>query len=271
MPLQAGHFGESSWPGGSVMVHGIHNSGKTRLMLDALAYYSKQGKVLCANFLEENGISSGARLGLDKEDLGYQCVWNLSNEPRQGYEDFQAFIDLCVKEKPLAIGFDSLRAAYNTVLAAITGGERAPKGGDGGENEWTKAHMWMNFQMTRLRTVAKYVIVTCPSDTGQDILKRIETGIKAEPMVVPDLNGSMAQKCITWFNLVGYLMADTTKVGANYTVQRHLSFLPSKRYVTRQRMPKQIDTMIKIPNETGLWEAVLAEINRAYEHKELTV
>ncbi len=265
------HSFPDQWEKGSILIHGTNNVGKTRLAMDALRYWhEKTGrKVLFANFMEENGTESGLDLGLDEATLGYPCIWDLSADPKEGLNDFKAFIELCLKEKPVAIGFDSLRAAYNTILASITGGERPPVGADAKTNEWSLAHVQMNYYMTKLRNCADNVICTCPSDTGRDELKRAETGLKGSIEVIPDLNGAMARKCMTWFTLVGYLMADSVRRGPKWETIRTLSFTPSSTYRTRQRLPYVITDTIRIPDRYHLWEPVQEKINSGFRKPEI--
>jgi len=65
------------------------------------------------------------------------------------------------------------------------------------------------------------------------------------------------------------LMCDAVKTGMRVENRRTLSFLTSKNYVTRQRMPYggQITELIKIPegNPQAGWEDVMKKANTAYQ------
>lgn len=256
--LHAKQFSESpTWNNGAVLIHGINNTGKTRLACAVATHESQYGKVFVLSFTQEMGYSSAAGTGLDATDLGYQALYEAD-----GMDDWDAFMDMVEKDnaaqkkKARCIVMDSLKAAYDAVQAAKTGGERPVKSGKSDDNEWPVCHLWMTNRMTRMRKLSDYLIVTCPSDTGVSQLKEVETGFKGDPMVVPDLNGKLATGCITWFNLAGYLMADTVKKGAGVEVRRSLSFTTSNKYWTRQRMPGNgITKLITVPegNPVPAW------------------
>ena len=258
MALLAKKFSESTtWDGGAVLIHGINNTGKTRLACAIAAYESKQGKSFVLSFTQEMGYSSAAGMGLEQSDLGYQSLYEAD-----GMDDWDAFMDMVEesnkkdKKKARCIVMDSLKASYDAVQASKTGGERPVRSGKSDDNEWPVCHLWQINRMTRMRKLSDFLIVTCPSDAGVSQLKEVETGLKGDIIVVPDLNGKLATGCITWFNLAGYLMADATKKGKDVSVKRTLSFVTSNKYWTRQRMPGSgITKMIDVPegDPTPAW------------------
>lgn len=264
MALQAISFGSQEMPGGSILVHGINNTGKTTLLAAALKYYSQWGKVTMLSITREQGHSSAAGMGLEVEDLGYQCLYEAAT-----YDDVIEWLTMVEKGGYVATGLDSLWALYQLVQIKKTGGARPPLAGKSDQNEWPFIHNDMHNLMTRWRKAAKWNLMVCPSDTGQAALKEVESGVKSDAlMVCPDLNGKMATGCITWFNLVGYLICDMVKAGVKTVPKRTLSFLPSKTYLTRQRMPfgGLISDLIPIPEGdpvTG-WKAVMDKGNAAY-------
>lgn len=263
MALKPATFGGPTWDGGSILIHGINNTGKTKLAGAAAKYESQFGTVMFASLNLEQGHSSCADLGLDKDVLGYQALYEVDN-----LKDFDEFLDICDKTKPRLIVVDSLKAVYDYVIASVTGGTRPPIAGTSSTNEWPMIHLNASNRMTRARKAAQFVVFTCPSDSGTSTLKEIESGgVKQNPKVVPDLNGKMAEGCITWFNLVGYLMADTIKKGTHVEIRRTLSFLPSTAYVTRQRMPHTITQMIDVPegNPQKAWVTLLEQANASYK------
>ena len=267
--LSSKEFSTSNkWEGGSILLQGINNTGKTKLACAIAAYEAQFGRVYFLSFTQEMGYSSGAGMGLDKSELGYQALYEAD-----GLADWDAFMDQVEKDnkasgkKARCIVFDSMKSAYDAVQAEKTGGERPVTSGKSDSNEWPVVHLWMQNRMTRSRKLADWVIWTCPSDSGQSQLKEIETGIKSDPMVVPDLNGKMATGCSTWFNLIGYLMADSVKKGNTQSVKRTLSFTYSTKYWTRQRMPGNgITKLIDVPegNPTGAWIELRQLADAAY-------
>ncbi|UOF78752.1 AAA domain [Caudoviricetes sp.] len=261
MALVQAKFGGPEWDGGSILIHGTNNAGKTKLAGAAAKHESQFGTVLFGSLDLEQGHSSCADLGLDSENLGYQALYRIDS-----MADLDEFLALCEKTKPRLIVIDSLKAMYDYIIAAKTGGDRPPHAGQSSSNEWPTIHLWMNNRMNRIRKAAKFVIFTCPSDTGASKIKEIETGIEQKVKITPDMQGKFAEGCVTWFNLVGYLMVDTIKKGAATEIRRTLSFLPSNAYVTRQRMPKTLTGLIEVPegNPGAAWKEILKQANASY-------
>lgn len=265
MTLKPIQFGGEEMPGGSILIHGINNTGKTVLLAAALKYFSQFGKVTMASLNEEQGHDSAAGMGLESEILGYQCLYEIDN-----IDDFKEWLGMVEKGDYIATGFDSLWALYRLIQKKKTGGERPPKAGATSDNEWPWIHNDAHNIMTRWRKSAKWNLATCPSDTGQNALKDVESGVKTKDlMVCPDLNGKMATGCVHWFNLLGYLKCDQTKQGKTITLKRELDFTPSKTYLTRQRMPYggRIKEAITIPENDPFkgWETLMNKANAAYK------
>jgi hypothetical protein len=265
MSLKPINFGAEKMTGGSILIHGANNTGKTVLLAASLKYFSKEGKVTMASFAEEQGHSSAAGMGLEAEVLGYQCLYYVDT-----IDDFIEWLTMIEKSGDyIATGVDSLWALYRAIQRKKTGGNRPPVSGTSDNNEWPWIHNDAHNIMTRWRQCAAWNIMTCPSDTGQNILKSVESGgLVKQVKVCPDLNGRMAEGCIHWFNLVGYLMCDTVKQGKQTSVIRTLSFSPSQTYLTRQRMPLggKITEMIDIPDGDPFkgWETLMNLIQDAY-------
>ena len=262
--LKPAKFSKSGDWTGCILVHGNYSTGKTRLGGDLLASLAKQypdRKVFFGNFVEEDGMGSAAHLGLD--NLGYDCAWDISNA-----DEFVEFLKMCEKEKPKAVVLDSMKAAYACITRSVTKNEdRSPRGGSGGDNEWTTIHLQMTNRMTRLRQVADLVFVTCPSDLGHDMIRLQESGQAASKhnvMIVPDLSGKMASACISWFDLVGYLSNHTVKQGKTFKVTRTLSFVPGRGFLVRQRIPNMLSEDIVLPEGDGSWDLVYNTINTAW-------
>lgn len=260
-------FGAEEMPGGSILIHGINNTGKTTLLAAALKYFSQYGKVTMASFASEQGHSSAAGLGLEKDVLGYQCLYHIDT-----IDDFVEWLQMVEKGDYIANGVDTLWSLYREIQIKKTGGTRPPTAGKSDNNEWPWIHNDAHNIMTRWRKASKWNLMTCPSDTGQAALKDVESGMKpnsGDLMICPDLNGKMATGCITWFNLVGYLICDAVKKGTVVEYIRTLSFNPSKTYLTRQRMPMGglIKDLIKVPTGDPVagWAAVMEKAHAAYK------
>lgn len=268
MTLSTKEFSASNtWDGGAVMIHGINNTGKTKLACAIAAHEAQFGRVYVLSFAQEMGYSSAAGMGLDKSELGYQALYEAD-----GMEDWDKFMDMVEKDnkagkRARCIVMDSTKAAYDAVQAAKTGGERPVISGKSDNNEWPVCHLWMYNRMTRMRKLSDFFIATCPSDAGVSQLKEVETGVKGDTIVVPDLNGKLATGCSTWFNLICYLMADSIKKGTSYTIKRSLACGYSTRYWTRQRMPGAgINKLIDVPegNPTAAWIELRSLADKAY-------
>src|SRR3990172_3017218 len=93
MSLNDREFSTSkSWDGGSILLHGINNVGKTRLACAIAAHESQYGRVYILSFTQEMGYSSAAGMGLDKEQLGYQALFEAD-----GMEEWDEFMELVEK------------------------------------------------------------------------------------------------------------------------------------------------------------------------------
>jgi hypothetical protein len=244
----------AEWNGGSILIHSPWGNGKTHLLGDFLRYNSQFGPVAYVNFKGEDGYDTIHQLGLGKVRVDVSS-----------YDEWRAFLDWAEKKKYQAIGYDSLKEAFNLTIEKKTkGAERAPLVGDYKSNEWPDIHSWMRYGMLQSNRVAQYVMWVCPTDTGQDRMEEIASGLKKDtPKLFPDLPGKGAAGAVSWFKLVGYLFADYTKEGT----KRNIDFRPSDRYITRQRMPAKfggIDKLIPIPKDEGGWKNILDAIQAAY-------
>lgn len=245
---------QEDWSG-SILVAGTYAVGKTRLIGDFLRSESKRGKVAYANFKGEDGFATLKQMGLG------DCAFDITS-----FDEFIEFLDECEKLKVRAIGGDSLKWLYELAKAKTTGGNRLPVTGDFKTNEYPQIQFRMHNAMTRARRAAKYVMFTCPADVSKDMTKEVESGIEGKSRMTPDLGGRMDYVCMTWFDLGGYMSADTIKdKSGNLVIQRKVSFAPSQRVLVRQRMPLTITEDITIPEGDGGWDALLEVINKAYK------
>lgn len=244
---------EATWNGGSILIHSPWGNGKTHLVGDFLRYNQQYGPVAYINFKGEDGYDTVQQMGLGKVRVDIKS-----------YDEWRSFLNWAEKKNYQAIGYDSLKEAFQLAIEKKTGGaERAPITGDFKSNEWPDIHAWVRYGMLQSNRVAKYVMWTCPTDTGRDSMAELATGIKPpDPKLFPDLPGKGAAACVSWFKLVGYLFATNTKEKG---VIRKVDFRPSDRYITRQRMPKPgITQLIDIPQDGGGWKNILDAVQAVY-------
>lgn len=242
------------WPGGSILVFGPYAVGKTDLLGDMLASEQENGKVMYANMKGEDGWATLRNKGL-KGDVIYDIT---------SLDEFNEFLDLAEKEKPRAIAGDSLKWLYELAKYKKTGGKRPPITGDFKTNEYPEIQLWLHQAMTRARRVAKHVVFTCPADIAKDTTKEAETGVEQAARLTPDMGGKMDFQCMTWFDLAGYLTADTKQVGGKPVTERRFTAYTTKRVLARQRgIPLKEDVLI--PEGPGGWKVLLTAINKAYQ------
>jgi len=217
-----------------------------------LIYEREFGKVHFANIKGEEGEGSIRNLGLGSIVYDIDC-----------WQTWLEYLSFCEGEKPRAIALDSQKALYDLVIDDRCPGRR-PVGGEGDKNEWTEIHMEMNKAMTRFRHCADVILAVSIADMSKNMFKETETGGKLKPQLTPDLSGKMAYNCAGWYDLVGFLMADTTVSGVNRTV----SFQQSSRWLARQRVPNEITEDIVIPHGAGGWKAIRDALDKAYKPQE---
>lgn len=239
------------WEGGSLLLHGPLGCGKTRLEGDFLLYEKQFGDVLFIDTPgeERNDIIRGLGLG------------NCAVLP-QTFDEFNELLNELEAHPIRAVALDSLREWYRMCEIKRTGNEyKLPEGGSTKDNEYTAIHRWSHSSMTRLRRCAKYVMVVCPSDLGQDLIRK-EDGSLTKTFIVPDLPGKMATNCATWFNFIGYFNT-ILKPGGKY--YREIDFVTGGKHLARQSCPRPITEPIEIPGSgPGGWEKLKKEIEEHY-------
>jgi hypothetical protein len=223
-----------------VLIHGGYAAGKTHLLGDFLKFYSSQGLVRFINVQGEDGSDSAKTFSLG--DVG---------ENVQTYEDLIGALNDVKKDKCVALGVDSMKAASRLAMSHVLGtSERMPSVGGNG-NEWGAVHFAMENLTNRMRAAAPFVMCVCPSDKSVNQLD-------GKTYITPDLPGREAAGSAGWFDLVGYISADVMGPGK---VKWTVKFAPNTSVLTRQRLPKPIIADIVIPENGGGWNAILETIN----------
>lgn len=219
-----------------MLVHGGYGHGKTDLAGDLLRTEKEHGDVLFVNVLGEDGQMTLANHGLGEVGVTVE-----------EYKDFVGLTDELMKKPIQAIAVDSFKPlAQKLVYGAVCGAGKLPSGSE----HWQQIHFKMEEITLRLRRCAKYVICTCPSDKSVNQLD-------GNTYITPDLPGREAVGSAGWFDLVGFIKADT--IGPD-KVKRVLKLAPSSTIVTRQRLPKQITKDIELPNGSGGWSVIKAAL-----------
>lgn len=242
------------YPGGPILIHGIYASGKTHFLGDAIHTANQEGEVIFANTRGEDGMASSAYIDLLPESQRLEV---------DRYEAAQELAQYCESKKIHMLALDSLSVLYDLVIKKKTGGTRVPSRGKGEENEWSQIHLWMEDLMHNLRRCAHHVVMVAPSQLGVDLVKDNESMISTPLKIMPELPGKYGAggQCAKWFNLVGYLKLEDRK---NSEVKRQLHLALSDRWLTRQRLPRQITQPIDI-GETGGWAALMAAVAKSYQ------
>lgn len=223
-----------------VLIHGGYAAGKTHLIGDFLKHYSTQGPVRFINVIGEDGSDSAKSFNI-----------GAVGENVETYEDLIGALNDVKKDKCVALGVDSMKAASRLAMAHVLGTrERMPSVGGNG-NEWGAVHFAMENLTNRMRASAPFVMCVCPSDKSVNQLD-------GKTYITPDLPGREAAGSAGWFDLVGYISADVMGPGKmKWTVK----FAPNTSVLTRQRLPKPIVADIVIPENEGGWAAILGAIN----------
>ena len=228
--------------GYTIHVHGGYGVGKTHLMGDFLRTEAKAGPVRFLNIIGEDGNLTIKGMGLG--DIG------------EHVEDYATFVEI-LKEftalKLQALGIDSSNALAALLMRKVVGSDRLPEIKQG-SNEWGEFHHLSRNVYTGIRRAAKYVMVTCPSDKSTDQL----TG---KLSITPDLPGRQAAGSAGWFDFQGMLEVMNGASGASRT----FNLVPNNNAVVRQRLPKQINELIKIPNGQGGWQAIKDSIDKGWK------
>lgn len=220
--------------GFSLLLHGGYAAGKTYLVGDALKYESSFGPVRFLNTAGEDGFQSAST-----HELGEV------GETVDTYEDAVSVLKEWREMKLQALGIDSLKLLSRFSMYHTLKEHRLPMGG-GKTNEWGPVHFEMEGLASSLRSVAKFVLVTCPSDKSVNQL----TG---NTLITPDLMGKQAAGIAHWFDFVAYLRA--TAVGPK-KIKREFIIKPDESILTRQRLAKAIADDIILPEGPGGWKMI---------------
>lgn len=225
----------------STLVHGITNAGKTFLLGDFLKYESQYGKVAFIDVAGEGGSMSLADLGLTAAGhKGYRVSTR---------KELTDLLDWLSNQDLRALAFDSLKAFVRLVIAERVGTDRMPiVDRNSSENEWGDVHFRMERMAGRLSAAAPWLMAACLSDRSVE-------QISGKTYVTPDLPGREAAGSISWFDLAGYIKAETSNLpGAKIT--RTFMVTPNNLILTRQRLPRPITQDIVLPEGQGCWRVI---------------
>ena len=227
--------------GFSMLLHGGYAVGKTHFVGDMLREESQYGPVRFLNVKGEDGYRSLASLGLGE-----------NGESVDSLDDFSDALKEWRGLKLQAVAIDSFKPLVRLVMYDIFKEDRLPRVG-GKENEWGPVHFKVEGIANSLRSVAKYVLCTCPSDKSVNQLD-------GRTYITPDLPGREAAGSAGWFDMVAYLKADS--VSATKVI-RELIIRPDNSVITRQRLPRAIVKDIIVPENGGGWHNLKVEIQKA--------
>ena len=232
-----------------ILVHGNYAVGKTHLQGDFLLEEAQHGSVVFINTKGEDGYLSIANLGL--------------GEIGETIETYQDFLDLHAdyRKKGLrAFALDSIVGLDDIVLTKLFGKLRRPENPD----EWNRFHMEANNIHTMLRELAPFGLAVASSDVSVDAVARAEAGNPTgfQGRVTPNLPGAQASSIAAKFDLVGHLTAEMV---SPKVIKRKVTFAPSRRLLTRQRLPALILEDITIPDGRGGWLAIKSAIEQVLQ------
>jgi hypothetical protein len=225
----------------------MYAAGKTHLVGDMLRTEREHGPVLYVNIAGEDGYLTISRMGLGEVGVTVET-----------YDDLMTLIQEAAKTPYRAIGVDSLHALAQLAKDKVTGGNREPliPSGDqlrrGAKNEWPDVHRNMLNAVRGLRRLGDRILVTCAIDKAADPLDL--SGSMRLTRIAPDLPGKEATMATGWFDFVGVLSVQAHTPTDAYRV---LDFRPDGVVQVRQRLPRPITDVIKIPTGGGAWAAIL--------------
>lgn len=228
--------------GYTIHVHGGYGAGKTYLQGDFLRTESKAGPVRFLNIAGEDGSLTMRGMGLG--DIA---------ETIETYQDFLDAIKEFTGLKLQALAMDSSHALSRLIMRKVTGSDRLPEIRKE-SNEWGDLHHTSYNTYMAIRRAAKFVMVTCPSD------KSVEQ-VSAKTMITPDLPGRQAAGSAGWFDFQGMLEVTNTASGSSRT----FNLVPNNNTVVRQRLPKQITELLKLPEGPGGWQVIRDAIEKGWK------
>ena len=234
----------------AILIHGAYGCGKTHLQGDFLRWAREQGPIAFVNVKGEDGYSSLAGMGLGTVGQTAETV-----------EEYEEILGDLRGKKIVGLAVDSLPAFYRLMLVRHVGEPRYPdpkKDGERAKMLWGQISLGMTNAVQQSRYAAPYVLWVAPYDRSQDA---VGGGGMA---ITPDLPGKLAHGCAGWYDLVGYLTAETLGPGR---VQRKVSFAPTSAILTRQRAPRMLSSDIPIPEGGGGWVAIYNALQKAFEKK----
>ena len=228
--------------GYTIHVHGGYGVGKTYLEGDFLKHESKVGEVRFINIAGEDGSLTMRGMGLG--NVG---------ETVDNYADFMEALKEFTAKKLQALAIDSSNALAVVLMRKVVGSDRLPEIKQG-SNEWGEFHHLSRNTYTAIRRAARFVMVTCPSDKSTDQLS-------GKLSITPDLPGRQAAGSAGWFDFQGLLEVTHTASGP----VRTFNLVPNNNAVVRQRLPKAITELIKLPNGPGGWECIKKSIEAGWK------
>ena len=225
--------------GYSVLVYGINASGKTHLLGDFLRTEQETGPVRFINVAGEDGSLTIKGMGLGEVA-----------ETIEGIDDIMGAIKEYKDLKLQACAIDSLGPLSSWLRVKLFGSNRMP----GNPDEWTKLHLAMYNLIMELKACAKYIMCASIADRSGD-------QVTEKSYVTPDLPGRQARISAGWFDFVGYLEA----IPLANKVKRTFNMVPNATFTVRQRLPRQVSSVIELPQGPGGWSTIKAAIEGGWK------
>jgi hypothetical protein len=233
---------QTTFEGGTFLLHGPYGSGKTHLIGDMLHTESTEGPVRLLNLKGEDGYLS----------IRPEIITEAQGETVSEYDDLLAALTDAKKAGVRAIGIDGFHRLYPFVYRKVFGADRSPSIG-GTRNEWGDCHKMAGDLMDMLRYFAPIVVVSSASDKSLDQLR-------GETHTTPNFPGQMAAGVGGRFDFVFYLESEV--IGPS-KVRRKLLTAPVSKMVVRYRLPRPLPPSIDLTDGAGGWTLVVNALNRA--------
>lgn len=222
----------------SFLAMGDYGSGKTHLGGDFLRWVVGQGKKpYFLNLAGQDGYLVLAGMGLGE-----------AGETVETMADYQAALADVKKEGVYGLVVDGLWDLLRFRIIEELGELRYPDPKKDGERA---KMLWGQFKMSTCHAVmmakgaAPYTFFTSPIDKGENTV----TG--GTGTITPDLVGKSAFAASGWFDFVAYMTSQQMGPGR---IQRKMTLSAGNLARTRQRLPKEIQGDIIIPEGKGGWE-----------------
>ena len=224
--------------GFTLLLHSLYGAGKTHFAGTALLAESAHGPVRYVNVAGEDGYNTIAGIGLG--DVA---------ETIDTRADYDALLADYRKRSLRLVVIDSLKHLIRIDMEAQIG-PRPPRSGDNKSNEWGPIHFSAENLFNSTRGLAKYVIVTCPSD-------KYTNDITGATSINPDLPGRQSRLVVGCFDFVAYLQTTPTGPGR---MTRTLQLTHSAAVTTRQRWSHSVPDVV-IPEGKGGWAAFMSALS----------